>query len=472
MNVVRLLFILVLVTAFQACSSNPEKSIETVNKKDSVIVPQDHFATGTVIDKVTCNNDPSQNYSLYLPRTYDGKKSLPIIYAFDAHGTGKLPVNNYKELAEKYGYILVGSNNSQNGLAWEQSQQIAATLMADTKNRLMFDANRVYALGFSGGARVANALTINNGAIAGVICCGAASPAVNTIDPRNNYTFFGIAGNADFNYTEMKKYDMLDLAGHNVKHALITFDGIHEWPKAETMQEAFLWLELNAMRKNASPKNDSLISHQLNIAKEQLSKLQKANKEYDAYELCRKVINYYEALGDLTPFFDAYKALQNNSSVDKQLKQNEADWNAEEKLKQTYMGYLQDPNFDWQKDIAAINQKIKAGKNSTEALIQKRLLSYLSLVCYMQTSGALKQNNIPAAAYFGKLYKLVDPPNTEADYLLTVINMKLGKTADALKYLEQSIKNGFVDSKRLEADSAFVGLKNDAAFLRIKSEIK
>ena len=32
---------------------------------------------------------------------------------FDAHGKGLLPVELYKDEAEKYGYIVVGSNNSK-----------------------------------------------------------------------------------------------------------------------------------------------------------------------------------------------------------------------------------------------------------------------------------------------------------------------------------------------------------------------
>ncbi|MGZ4076253.1 MAG: hypothetical protein ACXVDW_01740, partial [Bacteroidia bacterium] len=251
---------LILLIMMQSCSSGADKTKtpNTTIVKDSVI-PKEKFPTGQIIEKVTCQSDPSQSYAMYLPTTYSTDKTFPVIFAFDAHATGKLPVSKYKDLAEKYGYIIVGSNNSKNGTSWEESQSIANMFFSDVQNRLSVNTKRIYLLGFSGGARVANGLTISNGGIAGVICCGAAAPATAEKDPRSSYTFLGIAGNKDFNYVEMRKYDMVDLAGRPVKHAFIEFDGKHEWPPLEVMNEAFLWTALNAMRADTTLKNASFI---------------------------------------------------------------------------------------------------------------------------------------------------------------------------------------------------------------------
>ena len=195
------------IALLQSCSSGTEKNKPTVTTPatDSII-PKEKFPVGQILEKVTCQSDPSQSYAMYLPSTYTTDKTFPIIYAFDAHGTGKLPVSKYKALAEKYGYIIVGSNNSKNGLSWDDSQKMANTLFDDVQKRVSINTARINLLGFSGGARVANGLTISNGGIAGVICCGAAAPAASSKDPRSSYTFLGIAGNQDFNYIEMRKY--------------------------------------------------------------------------------------------------------------------------------------------------------------------------------------------------------------------------------------------------------------------------
>jgi hypothetical protein len=55
--------------------------------------------TGQVIDSVTCADDPSETYALYLPSTYTPTKRWPIIYAFDPSARGKVPVKLYKDAA-------------------------------------------------------------------------------------------------------------------------------------------------------------------------------------------------------------------------------------------------------------------------------------------------------------------------------------------------------------------------------------
>ena len=88
--------------------------------------------------------------------------------------------------------------------------------------------------------------------------------------------------------------------------------------------------------------------------------------------------------------------------------------------------------------------------------MNKRLLNFLSLAAYMQTAGALKQNNLPAADFFGKIYILVDPTNNEAHYLSASVYAKEGKTKEAIKSLNGAVKNGFTDVARLQSDSAFM----------------
>lgn len=474
-NMKQLFSILLLVFLLNACSSNTEKQKPDSTKEVATTQAPalEKFPTGEVIDKVQCKNDTSQSYALYLPKNYDIKKTYPVIYAFDPHSTGKLPVSNYKDLAEKYGYILIGSNNSQNGNTWESTKALASNMFSDSKNSIAVDYARIYLMGFSGGARIANALTLMDNSISGVICCGAANPVTASSFERTNYTFFGIAGNADFNYAEVRKYELTDLSGQNIKHNVITFDGKHEWPPKETMEEAFLWLELNNMRKNPSAKNDSLITKNITEETKKLEAFNKSKKEYEAYEVCRKVLNYYEGLADLKIFFDNYKKLQSSSIVDKQLRANEASWNREEKMKEEYMHNLEVHDFTWwQKEVASLNQQIKAGKNSQDAQIKKRLLGYLSLVCYMQTNGALKENNLRAAEYFDNMYVLVDPTNSEAHYFQAEIKAKQGDNANAIKALDEAVKNGFAEKARMENDSAFAGMKNEAEFVKVVGKVK
>ncbi len=467
----KLISIFLITSLFFSCTSGNDKHKEnSANQTKDTIVPpaKENFPKGEIIEKVICKSDASQSYALYLPKNYSTDKLFPVIYAFDAHGTGKLPVSLYKDLAEQYGYILIGSNNSKNGTAWEESQRIAETLFADAQSRLSINTNRIYLLGFSGGARVANGITIMNGAISGVICIGAAAPAINSANPRNNYTWLGIAGEEDFNSTEMKKYNKVDLAGHNVKHALITFEGKHEWCKKEVMDEAFWWLELCEMRKNIKLKNDSLIKKRVSPVIKQIETYMQKKQFAEAYQLCKKTIEFYDGLTDLTYCFATYKSLQTNAEVDKALTNESILWSKEEELKNYYLKGFQSGDLEkWKKEISQLNEKIKNGKNKNEVQMNKRVLDYLSLVAYMQASGALKQNQVQAADYFCKIYVLVDPTNSEAHYLTAVVNAKQGNQTEAIVSLHKAIINGFSDVPRLQSDSAFISMQNTPDFLEV-----
>jgi len=70
---------------------------------------------GQIVDTVRCAADPSQNYALYLPSHYSPDKRWSLILAFDPRARGRAAVEQYQAAAEKYGYVVAGSNVSRNG---------------------------------------------------------------------------------------------------------------------------------------------------------------------------------------------------------------------------------------------------------------------------------------------------------------------------------------------------------------------
>jgi predicted peptidase len=129
---------------------------------------------GKVVDTVTCRADPSQSYALYIPAGGRDKR-LPVVYCFDPHGAGALPLNKYKSLADAYGFILAGSNNSKNGNDWTTAENIWRCLSRDVLDRCKVDTNRMYTCGFSGGAKVASYVAMMHPGIKGVIVGGTTS---------------------------------------------------------------------------------------------------------------------------------------------------------------------------------------------------------------------------------------------------------------------------------------------------------
>ncbi|HTB05316.1 MAG TPA: hypothetical protein VK806_00085, partial [Bacteroidia bacterium] len=212
---------------------------------------------GVIIDSVQCVENLSQKYAVYVPYNYSPAKKWPVIYFFDPHGVGNLPLIVYKNLAEKYGFIIAGTYGSKNGMAWSESEKAANAFMDDLSQRLSIDKDRVYTFGFSGGARVACSVALYDGSIAGVAACGGGFPQ-NAPSINQSFACILFVGDRDFNYVELKQLDK-QLDATPLPHQLETFHGKHQWPPAPIAESAFQWFDLCAMRTATLPKNDSII---------------------------------------------------------------------------------------------------------------------------------------------------------------------------------------------------------------------
>lgn len=208
---------------------------------------------GVIVDEVRCEADAAQSYAVYLPSRYSPERTWPVILAFDPRGRGRTPVERYQAAAEKYGYIVAGSNNSRNG-PWAISMKAAQEMTADVTARFRIDARRVYTAGMSGGARVAMGVALGTNLVAGVVASSAGFPDSK---PRKSVPFvvFGTAGTEDFNYHEMRQMD----APLKSPHRLAVFEGGHVWLSSGLAEEAVEWLELQAMATGRATRDEAML---------------------------------------------------------------------------------------------------------------------------------------------------------------------------------------------------------------------
>ena len=185
----------------------------------------DPFPAGKILERVVCRTDASQTYALYIPIKRN-KGPLPVVYLFDPHGDGTLPLKKYKPLADAYGFILVGSNNSKNGNDWQVTENIWQHLSDDTRSRLNIDDKRIYTCGFSGGAKVASYVALQHRGIKGVIAGGAGLP--DGVPAGNlSFSFTILAGEGDMNLTDLVATNN-ELSSTRTRHRIIIFEGKHQ----------------------------------------------------------------------------------------------------------------------------------------------------------------------------------------------------------------------------------------------------
>jgi hypothetical protein len=216
---------------------------------------------GQIIDDVRCADDPAQHYSLYLPSNFTPDRTWPVILAFDAGGRGRRGVERYQAGAERYGYIVAGSNNSRNG-PWKRSLDAARAMSDDLTARFPADLKRIYTAGMSGGARVAMMVALHpeviagrvRPEIAGVFASSAGFPP-GEFRESVGFPIFGTAGTEDFNYREMSHLDRALRSPHHVA----VFEGGHTWLPVELATEAVEWMDLQGMTTGIRPRDQVLI---------------------------------------------------------------------------------------------------------------------------------------------------------------------------------------------------------------------
>lgn len=268
--------------------------------------------TGTIVDPVVCAADSSQSYALYLPSSYTAGREWPVLFCFDPAARGRRPLERFRDAAEKYGYIVAGSNTSRNGKPWLEPAQ---AMWNDVGARFRVDPRRAYVAGFSGGARVATSLALANPALAGAVACGAAfTPG---LQPKVPFLFFGTAGTEDFNYYELKDVER-HLTSLRTPHRIVFFPGGHDWPPAPLATEALEWFEVQAMKSGLRPRDGAFLAEMLR------KRLQSARVSEAAGDFSSALAEYAALAADFPSDESAAKAAELARS-----KQVKRDWAAE-----------------------------------------------------------------------------------------------------------------------------------------------
>ena len=253
---------------------------------------------GQLVEKVTCARDPNQSYALYLPRNYDKSRKWPVLYAFDPSARGRIPVERFKDAAEQFGWIVVGSNNSRNA-SIQSSIDAWNAIVRDTLDKFSVDDQRAYATGFSGGARVALTFATQcKDCLAGVIAGGAAFPPGIEPTATTQFAIIGIAGTEDFNFPEIKELDV-KLSGLKLAHQIQIWEGRHEWFPSPVALEAVAWMELMAMKSGRRDKDPRLIDTLWAQQFKQAQDLEQAKKLFEAYEAYANLSSSFKGLHDV-----------------------------------------------------------------------------------------------------------------------------------------------------------------------------
>ncbi len=472
----------------------------------------DEFPLGEIIQKVQCRADTEQSYALYLPSSYTDSKRWPIIYCFDPVARGSLPLERFKQAAEKYGFIIVGSNNSRNGPDTPLTH-ILRTLWEDTHARLSIDDRRIYAAGFSGGARVACGFAYTSeGMVAGVIGCGAGFHSQLQPSRLISFAFFGTVGSEDFNYPELRELDEA-LDSFDIPHRVETFEGGHDWASIELCSKAIEWMELHAMKTGRRTKDDAFISSQFAKYREAERAAQASGMIYEALLLCEAIAADFRSLRDVTEFEKRVADMRDLKEVREAVKR-EKDQITEQKRR---VGQLltarnrlrsagetasapdvaiaptgietrqpgQSINtagdesearrlalMDLRRAIGDLKKKAEAKENTAARRVARRALSQYQAYSFEMTMLLFQTKRYALAADNLEVEAEINPDNPRLLYQLACAHSYNGNKKKALDALKKAAQRGFKNADEIINSRALEPLRSDPAFQKIVEEMK
>jgi dienelactone hydrolase len=334
---------------------------------------------GIVIDEVKCEADPAQSYALYLPSAYSADRKWSLLIAFHPAARGRLIVEKYAAAAERYGYVVAGSNVSRNG-PWSVSTAAADAMWRDIGRRFAIDPQRVYLTGMSGGARVALGIALAGNNIAGVIASSAGYP---DSQPRATVPFalFATAGTEDFNYAEMRQVDRKLTSPHH----LSIFTGGHTLPPDEVVVDAIEWMELQAIKSGRRAPDDPLVDRLLEKRRHAVAV---STSTAETVHLLLALISDFNGLRDVSAEARRERDLSNQRAVKKALARERADEDAEAGILQEVYTLERDLANDerhaaafiaLRDRVSRLAKKAGAADDSTERRQSRRLLRAIAM---------------------------------------------------------------------------------------------
>jgi hypothetical protein len=333
------------------------------------------FVPGQINDNVQCRKDASQHYALYVPSYFTPKRQWPVIFGFDAGARGRTFVERYQAAAEKYGYILAGSNNSRNG-PWNNVLDAAAAMMGDANTRFPLDLKRTYTAGMSGGARAAMLLGLGSDTIAGVFASSAGFP--NEFHDSVRFSVFGSAGTDDFNHYEMDQLDRKLKSPHRIE----VFVGTHEWLPVEIAMDGVEWMEIQAMKSHLRQPDQKIIDE---IFAKRLARAEMQKTDLDKMRELKGIAEDFQPFKNVADIRKQAASLERQRAVKNAIAEEDASEEREARLTSELFNLRDGIDTGNPKVLADLTDRVhrliasaSSAGDSTDRRIARRVLSGFS----------------------------------------------------------------------------------------------
>jgi predicted esterase len=198
-------------------------------------------------DKSVEKTDTLENFDfkIYIPTGIPRQTLAPLVVGFSPGGNADEVINTWKDVAEKYKWIILASKNFRNGVNPSAVFEKVKQEIDSGVSGLPIDKKKVIASGLSGGGmgshmfsfhfpNLVSGIVVNTGMIEEYYF------SKKEVYPHEKLAVF-LASPTDFRYQEMKR-DRLFLESLGWKTKWIEFEGGHRMAPASSYVQAARWL--------------------------------------------------------------------------------------------------------------------------------------------------------------------------------------------------------------------------------------
>lgn len=428
-----------------------------------LIICQGNFAQqltlkkGTIIDSLAVNDSIPDSFSLFLPSGFESDKKWPVLLVFDLDGKGRQALAGFMGAAEEEGFVLASSNSIHDSIAISKNMLVTGRMLTKVVNMLPIDRNRVYVAGFSKGARFANLVPLFLKDVDGVVSMGASILNTELLNSKNPFHFVGIVGREDFNYTDLMGVEKT-LNKLKFNNQLILFDGGNEWPATSEITRALRYLKLSDMAKGNIEKDSIYIAQTYQSELKAVEELIASNRMLLADQFMGELQSVFRMHTNVDSLREERKKLRKQKTYRNQRRAENAAFFQESLLREDYDYYLEEDiltyNFNnlgwWNYQMSELDKFVN-GRDRFKQQMGKRLKSYINALIEDNIDNVRFNENIDQEALiFLSMLKTISEPK-DFDHYLTVISISSQNEdyGTALFYLEELLKKGFKDKKRL-----------------------
>lgn len=435
---------------------------------------------GAITPKVVCAEQPRFSYSLYLPADYDPAKKWPALFLFDPRGRGPLAAELFREAAAKHGMVLVASNDTRSDDPKAPNNEAVMATWADAHARLSLDPRRLYAGGFSGGARISARIgAVLQGGLAGVIAVGAGLPPEGDARVRQPFSLYGAMGETDFNYTEMRQLEE-QLRGSRTPARIVSFEGGHQWLPPELAMEALDWLALRAMAEDRMPADAA-------VADRYRASVSARAARYERDGRIGEALRTWEALADdLAGFGGSSAAIREVERLgaparkelerERKLVRQDQEWTQSAMRAIARLGETPPPplaELVRTLEVVRLREQLAADDRLAALSARRRLSAIMSQANFYVPRTLRERGQLANALVCADLAAAIDPESPGPDVNRARAHALAGRKVEAIAALREALKKGPPRTTiPLADDPELSTLRGDPGFEAILEELR